>query len=498
MCRPPRRTSEWKHPGVGDGRPVVGALLLALLITSCSAPAFPGGSEEQSGGGAGSASVPAFGSVASLDEGSGIDAADAESSGSDEDDGIALHGSISSRLRTRRGDGEYEVDFSSLVSLEVGDPEVNDYTAYLLGRVLKEFGGTSDPDDPFFGLNDTDSSSWDSRLYEGYIDFHRIEGLDSLRLGRQSMYDTPEFVTFDGATAITDPIGEHDLELAAYLGRPHNTYDASHNGDWIGGGWAEARPWARARARLDYQHIDADITDENEEYNDLFALSLWQTVNEKLRVRGSFSKLDGESRDLELAGTYYEPETDLGVRVRYKELLSTQRQLVNALDPLFETLREYKPYWEMQTLVTKGFGPQWFLEGGASLRRLSDGGDESEFNHEFDRYHVTGSADDVFAEDVTVSLTGEVWDADQGDHYATWGFDVTREYTEQVRLSGGMAYAKWKDDYLLDDEEEDVTTWYGRLRYKVDDQTTWTFRYDLDDSDLGTYHNLIARLSWRF
>jgi hypothetical protein len=425
--------------------------------------------------------------------GSGSLAAAAE----EPEDGLAVHGSLVSRLVARRNSDDSDLDLYALLSVDVGDREQDDWTGYVLGRVSKDLDGdTGGEDSTFASLEDTYDDSLNGRLYEAYVEGHAT-GLEVLKLGRQGLYDTPEYVRIDGARLETEPTGSDRHSFGFYAGRPVHEYESSSDGDEALGIYAENRPWDGARARLDYMYLnDEELLGSDN--NDLWAVQLDQTIDRKVMLHGDYSLLEDRPREYTVRGTWVDPQEGMLVQASHHELLSTQKLLVEEFDPFYESLLEYYPYRQEGLLVSKSFDEDFDLSGGADIRRVTDDDDIGEFNREFDRYHATGTWHDVFMADLSVALTAETWQADGSDEVATWGLDLTRVFTEDLRGSVGSYYALFKNDFLLEEEREDVRTYYVSLRYRIDPQLSWLFGYEYEDAEDDDYQTLRARATWRF
>jgi len=487
------------------------ALLAALLVVGCVSaprsvsravrdddtpplPGQPGGSLDEVD--TAPAEAPASVDGAAVDGAAGGDAVDADAPAPAADDELEIHGSLITRARRRTGNGDRDFDLHTLLSASVGNSEKDAFSGALIGRMSRDLDGDQGADNSFYSLNDTYSSGWHGRLYEAYVDANQIEGLDVLRVGRQSLYDTPEFLRFDGALAVTEET-DAGLQGGAYFGQTYHSYESSGDGDNVGGGFVQLRPWEGGRVRLDYMRLEDELV-AGEELDHLLALRVWQLVAQNLRLRAGYSRLEGASRDAELAATWTDPDSELTVLASYKEQLSRQNQLTTEFDNFTNALLSYAPFSHSRLLISKGLGEHWLVEGGAEVRKLEDSADEGAFNHDFARYHLTGVARGVVADDIDVSLTSERWDADQGDSYDTWGADVTQQTSEDLRTSVGVSYARWKNDFLLGEERENARTWYARLRYAADEQITWSLGYDYEDNEISDFHTLTARMAWRF
>lgn len=413
-----------------------------------------------------------------------------------QDEGLSVHGSLRTWYRFRNSGGESDHDLYQNLYLDVGDEERHPVTFHVSGLLAFDLDDLGNQGDVFFDIKDTYDSAAYGRLYEAYVDVHASDALDELRLGRQMLYATPEFLWFDGLLVETEELTDDGLKLGAYGGLPVHVFESSAEGDGLFGAYATTRPWTRARLRLDYQRL-SDETATRDVDNDLYSVELYQGVGEDLDLYGSYSRLDSDERDYRLRATYLDLEHDLTVQVAYYELLQTQADLALEINPFYSSLLEYFPYREGQLLVTKGLSEEVTLQGGASLRRLSDQDDEGEFNREFERYYLTVSMRELLAEDLDLDVTGEVWDDDQ-DSVTSWGASLTKAFDERWEASLGTYYSLYKFDLFDVRERNDVQTYALEVEYDHTKNLSFAARYEYEDDEIDDYHGLRLRASWRF
>lgn len=451
------------------------ALLAVLALAGCATPG--GGAQAGSGPGA-------------------VGASGASGAGEGEGDGPGeLTGSLTTLARYRTTNDADDRDLELLLDVDWGDERQDPWSAHLLGRVSRDLDGDS-TEDGFSDISNTYSDDFDGRLYEAYLDVHDARGWQELRVGRQVMWDIPEFVRFDGLRAETGPEGRHKWRWGLYGGQPSHVFESSPSGDEVFGVLAEAQPWRGGRARFDFLHLE-DERQLGTDQNDLWALSLWQSWAPDVRLWGRYERLEERSREAEVGATWVHAASDLLVQASHREQFSPQNQLAEELDPLYDALVTYEPFKHSRLLVTKGFGDDWDLSGGVDVRDLDDEDDLGTFNREFERYHLGCTAHDAGLDGLDVTLSGEQWRADTADNLS-WGLDFTQRLAEAWRLSAGSYYALYKDDLLLGEEREDVRTYYLTVRCKRDGGSSWSLGYELEDSDVEDFQTLTARATWAF
>ena len=409
---------------------------------------------------------------------------------------LAIEGSLNTRYVGRTSGGDHDQDLYTMLGATIGDPEEDPYSAYLLGRLSQDLDGDQgEEDSPFGSLEDTYDHSLNGRLYEAYVDFHDT-GLDLLRLGRQALYETPAYVRFDGASLLTEQAGDDRHELGAYGGRTVHEYESSPEGDAVYGGYVSNTLWKGGRTRLDYMHLE-DEQQLGDEQDDLWAAQVRQAFGREVMLKSGYSWLEGAPREFDARATWVPVDSGWLVQGSYYALLQTEGALAEELDPFFDTLQEYFPFSLSRVLVSKHFEEGYSIEGGADVRRVDDSEDEGEFNRDYERYHLTGTIEDFALEDLALALTGDYWSGD-GSDTNSWGLDLTRELSEQLRASLGTFYQLYKNDFLLDEEREDVRTYYVSVRYRPEKRLTWGLGFEHEVSDAGDFNTLTARSIWNF
>lgn len=409
--------------------------------------------------------------------------------------GLPIQGFSSTRYRFRSNSDE-DHDLSTLLSLQIGNPKEHSLTGHFLGWANADLDGRSSANDAFRDINDAYSKDVTARLYEAYGEFHRIDEFDVVRLGRQPLYETPEFVTFDGLRLETRPHGEKSWRFGAYGGVPVHHFESSSGGDAVLGAYVDLRPWQGGRTRLDYMYLEDD-TRLADHQNDLFGAQIWQSLGTKLRLEGGYTALEGDSRDVRARASWFEVEEDLVLRLSFYELFETQRALVTEFDPFFDSLREHFPFYELQALVAKGFAERYRTELGGQVRRLREREDEGQFNREFERYFARFVVEDLVVDDLTLGLTGEVYDAGAG-RFSSWSADLEREWNARWKTAIGTYYALYRFDIFELRERNDVRVYFLDAAYRASKRTRLAARYEFEDDDLDDYHVLKVGLTWRF
>lgn len=455
MCR----TNHRNRAGVLERR--ASPALLLLWIAACSAPGGPATEAADAGG-----------------EGDGA--------------GVPVHGSLWTRLRGRRTNDAEDLDLYTTLNLDVGDEKRHPYTAHVGGRLWWDVGGSGSI---FSGLEDTHDGDLTGKLYDAYVDAHEVDSLEVLRLGRQQLWETPEFVVFDGVRVETEALGP-GIELGAYGGLPTHFYESSSSGDLVAGVFGRARPWKGGRVRLDWMHLEDEYRLGSYD-NDLLGVNVWQTLGKQLTLEGEYTRLEERDRDARLTANYVDRASDLSLQVSFYRLLEEQRDFALAADPFFASLQELSPYSQVGLLASKAVTESLDLDVGVDVRRLDDSSDEAEFNHEFEHYFANASFSDLGRDDLSLTLTADYWEDDQQD-VSTWGADLTHQIDAELRGSLGSYYSLYKYDLFLDSERDDVRTYYLKLRWERSKALRWDAAIEYEDDDLEEYTTMRLGARWTF
>ncbi len=409
-----------------------------------------------------------------------------------------VHGSFSLQYRFRKSHDESDHDLHSVLALDVGEETQNPVRFHFLGRVTADLDGISEDDESsaFDGLVDVFDQSVVGLIYECSLDFDGPAPIEVIRLGRQSLIDTPVVAGLDGALVESEPFGKLEATLGAYGGLPTHLYESSYEGDLLAGAYAQARPWRSARLRVDWMHVD----DEREGLgfdDDLFGIGFWQGIGGSMQVDVRATFLEEASRDLRLLATCQHAPTELRVQASYYELFHTQRQASIEIDPFYSSALDYFPYRQAGLSVARSFGECFDVAAGTDVRRLRESGDTGPFNREFERYYLAPTFHDFLVDGTDLTITGDLWDADD-DATAAVGVELLRTFKESLDARIGSSYALFKQDFYDVSERFDVRTYYLSIDCRASKRLRLAGRYELELDDFDTYHNLRIGATWTF
>lgn len=402
-----------------------------------------------------------------------------------------LRGYLASRLYTRWTGDDSDTDLYETLSLDFGDSNKDAVTGHFMGRLTYDFDGA---DDTFSSLNDTYGGRLDGLVYDAYADLNDIDGFSRIRVGRQTVYESPEVAFFDGILAASEELGSAKFQFGAYFGASTHLYETSHSGDLTAGAYAQMRPWTGGRVRVDYMYLEDDARLGSHE-DDLFGAGFWQNCGKNLDFDAAYSRVADRDRDAQGRLVYRVPEWDLMLRGSYYRLLQTQGDLVLEADPYYNALNELHPYDQWSLLAAKDFAEMVRLQGAADLRRVDDNDDIGTFNRDYDHYYATASLFEFGCKGLTVSATMDLWNSD-GQNIDSWGADASY-VVDRTTFSAGTYYSLYKYDLFSNSERDDVRTYYLRLRHKMD-AITLDGDYEFEDEDLDRFHRVRLGVTWRF
>jgi len=414
----------------------------------------------------------------------------------------AVHGFFSTRYRLRATALDSDQDVYQHAALDIGDPRMNKFTGHFFARGTADIDGKHDTDGHyvFDSMADTSESNLDGRVYYAYLDFHRVENMDTIRLGRQLIYESPEALYFDGARLET---AEEDsplrLKVGAYGGVPvYYLYDSGPRENYLVGAFLQSRPWPGGRIRLHYNHTDED-NDYVEETDNLYSLELWQVLEHGFQINAAYTRIDEKDRDAMLRVYYYNVEKDLILQGSYFELLSTQEIRTVYHDPFFSSTKKYYPYRQANLTFSKGAGEHLLVDGGISGRMLKDDDREGQYNHEFLRYYLGLYLSDYPSRGMEAGVTGEVWESyTLENRISSVDAELGYRLNDKFEFSVGTDYSLYKYDYYLDSERDQVRTYYAGLKYKPLENLVFDLDYQYENDDYDDYKRFEMEIRYDF
>lgn len=410
-----------------------------------------------------------------------------------------LHGSVAVRYRHRSGDGERDNDLYQYVALRYRKDRDVGWSGSFYGRLAEDLDGDRDNAGfyVFDGIDDTFDSAVTGRLYHLYASYRFAGGfLERVRFGRQAVDGGYPFL-IDGVHARSAPFGCEEVQVSAFAGVPAHIYEASPEGDFIGGLGVALKPWRGGDLRLDWAYLE----DENEFYgrptNHLLTGEVRHRFSEWTHGRAWYQQVDDDPRELGLALTSFSPRTATTVRGTFRAQLERENELVYDLDPYYAILLALEPYWDGHLAVAKSLSDCVTVEVGGTARRLFDGDDEGVFNREYFRAFATLTLDGRPTSCWTFSWTADYWEADD-EHTFGGGFEARYRPSDRFRVTAGLDYALWRTDLYTASERFDA--WGGYVKVTWAPSGCWKadLSVRVDDDDEDTYLTVNLGLRYEF
>lgn len=414
-----------------------------------------------------------------------------------------VSGSLSTRFRWRSGGDDDDVDLYSYLSLDGGNPEVDTVTFHFYGRANWDIDG-DDGTGKFFSLSDTAGDDVDLTLYEAFVDFNRVIDADvfrRIRLGRQSVYAGYSYI-LDGARIDFNPAEDlAEMQVSIYGGVPEYLYDTSRSGDWMAGTDLKFHPLDDTWIALRYVHV-ADDNDyygavEQHDADDFTSLMVRQNFGKRWQASAEWNTVDGDHRDVIARLGYTDAESDFTVRASYAYQNTVAREFTALYDAYVGLLLTSHAHNSASLEIAKVFEDHFGIDAGISGRWLSDQDDEGPFNREYVRAFVTFSTFRWPVDEIDLALTGEIWEA-EGDDVLTAGGEVRWRASEDVRVTLGSYYSRYKYDLFVVEEREDATTIFLGARWSISREYRLDARYEFETGDQGDFHIFTVGFTWRF
>lgn len=404
---------------------------------------------------------------------------------------------IDTRWRLRWTDDDADQDLSQVLSGSVGAAGRTEVSAHVLVRWSADLDGEREETGfaPFDALADTRARPMTALVLAAHLDVHAIPQVERLRVGRQTLAETPVTLLLDGLRLTSRPAGPLGIAGEWFGGRPAHLWASAPSGDTLYGAACETRPARWLRGRVDWVHADGGGTfDATRE--DLFAISAWGEIPGVAHLHARHTRIAGIARDVQgRAGGTIAPLA-LAWSAAYTELLEPQSDLALDLDPFTAVLVPLAPYRQAQaSLACTPLAP-FTVEGSVDARWLVHDHDVGPFNREFVRWRGAATLRDWPVAGGHATASGDAWDA-EGRHVFAGGGEVGVE-RGGVRVTAGTDYARYRYDAVLRRETTDVRTWFAVVRARVSAAFEGRVRYAYEDGDDGISHRVEAGVTWRF
>jgi len=375
------------------------------------------------------------------------------------------------------------------------------------------------------GISDSYSRRNFTRLYYGYLDFTGLLGPGRLRVGRQILYPI-DYLQMDGASYLLED-WKNQLDMELFAGVPVEYY-SSRDGDYTYGftlDW-KAMDWLNFRgAGMAYS--------DSSHHNTLYAVGSRQHWGDELQLMEDLNLIESSGRNLQLQGIYTNAAKGLTFNATYYRQLKTLGDYADPYSPYYQALSDYEPFHLLNLNVVKEAGDHWVIEGGCTLRELTDSQTESAYNHAYQMYWGGVTLRDVTVKNLSFSLFLQRWVTDSyttfttanqnanpddssntqpdevkyyftvpGDRNDTLSAELQYRWGQKRRnkIQLGTDYQKYKYHYETDEEYSNVRTWYLKCNYWINDKWQVSSRLQMEKQggDPEEYYRIVSAVSHRF
>ena len=400
---------------------------------------------------------------------------------------VPLGGSLRMVYRHRSSGDESDNDLYQYLRVHAGDENAPGWSGSLHVRVAEDLDGRTDSNQfyVFDSISDTYDSAVTARVYDAYVSYRPARGpVEMVRVGRQYVEGGDLFFLDGVRVDFRAPCTVGHWKGTVFGGRPASIYEDFPEGGILAGGSVE-RSWDSGLARFDYTHIEDETGYYGDTVNDIFTVTVRQRINRTLSAWGAYQQIDDSPTSIRTHLDGHFEQNDITIRASLFALFDRQNERVNELDPYFAVIQQLERYWTGTFAVTKGIGCFFFVEAGASMRKLFDDTEEGVYNHSFERYHLTLSSDDWLCKGLLLSATGEHWESD--DNYQSFAFEAEYRCSKKLRFRAGTDYALYRFDLYAAEERQSVQGYYAEVRFKPSRDWRLHLRVRVEDDAFDTY-----------
>lgn len=389
-------------------------------------------------------------------------------------------------------------------------PKSNRYEFHFMGSFRTDLDGNRDLRQNYIleDIGDAGSHSTTGYLYEAHFDInHPITGITQVRMGRQPG-TRDEQVTFDGVALDIRPFSSVNLTL--YGGAAVNLYEIgrSESDDTVAGAGLDLSPTASTGISLDYAALKdkRDYLGMTDVKDDLVSVRVWQRFTPSLKGTVRYRYQNDEARDLtvRMLGSFPGAGTEFGAS--YLRQFRTQAEQSNALSPFVDVMGHSDPYHSLEVKLRQFFGKRYAVNLAYFKRDLIGDSLPGTFNREYTRSAVGFEVNDLFMNDLVLSLSGDQWrspglPAAAERTYTSGGADIGYSFGKKgsiTRINTGTYYSLYKYDYYLQlGERTNVRTYYLNTKVPVVKQMALSLGYELERS-IEKYQTFKAGIRYDF
>jgi hypothetical protein len=365
-------------------------------------------------------------------------------------------GSFETEFDSVFSDGDSDVDLSQYLRLDLDPPKYP--RLHIRGSLWlhQDLSSDSGKANTLRDINDASSSDVQARLLYLYADVDNFLGDQSvLRIGRQRIQEGAAYNRIDGlyvkkrvnqfawyaflgARASVYRDTTDDLVLgggAAYIPTPHTRIA-------LDGYYAEESRYGVSRSRSSYfpfryrRPITSEINDSK------VTLSVWHNFGVNTRFYGRIGMLGSKVDELVLSLNGYLPRLDLLYDLDYRTLFNSTGDTTADLSPFYQVLGQYREHQTVYVGVHRPISERVTLSLEGEVRDA-----ENDDFYSGNRDYVRAAAvlyieNAVKAFDLTTSV--EYWDVSNGEGTWTLTGEISRAW-KTVAWRAGVDFVRYKD-----------------------------------------------------
>lgn len=357
--------------------------------------------------------------------------------------------------------------------------------------------------DPFREIADTYDNSIAGWVYLAYAELAGTGTINTVRLGRQELTEL-EPIAFDGGLLTVRINKRRKINLSVFGGIPTNFFEdsAKRQGDSIFGGYLDWRHGGSLSFLLGYLSLrdEIELLDETDEtlHEDLVLGQIGWRIRRSVNLLLKASLLDAEWKDAAIRYSYSSYERDLRISAHYYHLFITREGESLSEDPFSILLGDYEPYYQGGFSVYKGLGKRLGVEGGAFFRELVDSGDESTYNHSWQKYFASLFVYKTPFDSSELMIGADFWTAPDEVYNKSWRGEYSQKLGKRLEFKAGTAYYLYKIDTLTGEEDEELQEYYAGLELAAGKHLSFNLDYSFEEGSLREVDTLKAGLKYEF
>lgn len=391
--------------------------------------------------------------------------------------------------------GDQDIHVGLLLDLDVPEDRI---TGAFYWRAIKDVDGISgSAGSRFRSVYDAYGDGWFNQLFYAYGEYRSDGPLSRVKVGRQFLYEGQPF-HFDGLKLQTREWFK-GLRALTFVGAPvHFFEDASS--DWLVGVGAEMRPWEGGRLKALFAHVEDGVRfaglPETSQADDLYIFSVGSRLGDWGSALARYTGVDAETRDVLLRANASFRRIDTDVHVSFYAQPETLSEFTTDISIYNLVQGPSYPYRKTDLSISKGFkadnGWRTTVDGRLAARRLSEAGDEGEYNRDYDLLWLGVGLEAPGRRKFSASIGYAWWWSTLAADVDVSAFDAEMRWrpVENLRLGLGTSYSLYRYNAFSLAEETDVRETFLKALWKPDENTSLRFRWAFEKYNGDLIHKV--------